>query len=252
MNTKTLRTLIGLSFIVIFYACKKGKVESPDKIVNYQIAQISGPSTFLKYIYDTTNTLVRVTGKDSDKSLACSITYEGNKVLIDYQNFTANEKWNIELDVNEKGYFTRFNDGLFMVDFMYDSTRFSDKKTRLVTSYCYDGKYKGDTLFNRAVFDENDNLTKCYSYGMQRDFVYYTDEDYTANLSTFYVETILNRFNRIIAYLPYTFGEMPKYLPKTVIEKGAYYTEYTYQKDEFGRVEVEYKNGATYNYTYLK
>ena len=252
MNTGILRVVLIVSMVIFLYSCKKDNKQSPDKIVNYQIERITGPNTFLRYIYDTTNTLIRVTGKDSDKSLACDISYEGNKVFIDYQNLTANEQWNITLEVNDKGYFTKYDDGLFKAVFVYDSSRFLDRKERLVVTYYNDGKYKGDTLFHHAVYDEIGNLTACISNHEDNEISYYTDEKYDAILSTLYVEKVLNRFNKIIAYLPYTFGEMPKYLPKVAIRKKAYYTEYKYDKDEFDRVKTEYINGAAYNYFYLK
>ena len=139
---------------------------------------------------------------------------------------------------------------MYVATFLYDAARFSDGVSRLVGSYYHDGKYKGDSLCYKMIYDDNGTLKSCSFRGEERDYEYYLDEAYDANISTQFVEVALGRFERIMAYLPYTFGPTQKYLTKTLIKTKVFYTNYKYKKDDFGRVETIYENAAGTDYYY--
>jgi hypothetical protein len=249
MNTRNIFYI--LLFSIIFLGCKKEQRNEPPKVVSYQIKTIIGSTTHLKYFYNENGLLSRVDGKDRDKSLTCEITYDLDRVYLSYDNRTAGEHWDIKLTVDSTtGYIQTFDDGMYIVAFLYDVARFSDGVSRLVGSYYHDGKYKGDSLCYNMIYDESVILKSCTFRGEERDFEYYLDETYDANISTNFVEVALGRFERIIAYLPYTFGPTQKYLPKTMIKTQVFYTNYRYQKDDFARVKTIYTNGAGTDYYY--
>ena len=249
MNTRNIFYI--LCFPVILLGCKKEQRNEPPKVVSYQIKTIIGSNTHLKYFYNEKGLLSRVDGKDRDKSLTCDIIYDLDRVYLNYDNRTAGEHWDIKLTVDSTtGYIQTFDDGMYIAKFTYDASRFRDGISRLVGSYFYDGKYKGDSVCYNMIYDENGVLNSCTFRGEDREFVYNKDESYDANISTYFVEAAIGRFDRILAYLPYTFGPTQKYLPKTLIKTKVFYTNYTYKKDEFGRVETIFENAAGTDYYY--
>ena len=249
MNTRNIFLIILLP--LLFGSCKKERRNEPPKVVSYKIKTIIGSNTHLKYFYNDLGLLSRIDGKDRDKSLTCDITYDLDRVYLNYDNRTAGEHWDIKLTVDSTtGYIQTFDDGMYIAKFTYDASRFRDGISRLVGSYFYDGKYKGDSVCYNMIYDENGVLNSCTFRGEDREFVYNKDESYDANISTYFVEAAIGRFDRILAYLPYTFGPTQKYLPKTLIKTKVFYTNYTYKKDEFGRVETIYENAAGTDYYY--
>ena len=236
---------------LLFGSCKKERRNEPPKVVSYKIKTIIGSNTHLKYFYNDLGLLSRIDGKDRDKSLTCDITYDLDRVYLSYENRTAGEFWEIKLTVDSTtGYIQTFDDGMYIASFTYDASRFSDGVSRLVGSYFYDGKFKGDSVCYNMNYDANGVLNSCTFRGEEREFIYNLDESYDANISTFFVEAAIGRFDRVLAYLPYTFGPTQKYLPKTFIKTKAFYTNYTYKKDEFGRVETIFENAAGTDYYY--
>lgn len=251
MNTRYILTLLLLSGI-LWAGCKKASRQDPPKIVSYKIELITGSNTHLRYTYNAEGLLARVDGKDRDKSLTCDITYDLDRVYLDYNNRTANEHWLATLEVDPAtGYITRFDDGMYVATFSYDSVRFQDGVSRLVASYYSGGKYEGDSLCYRMIYNPDGTLRSCWFRGESRSYEYYTDDMYESNISTVFTEAVLGRFERIVAYLPYTFGPPQQYLPKTVVSSGAFYTNYTYNKDEYGRVRQVVVNGAATDYKYM-
>lgn len=250
MNTRIF--LIFLS-LLSFAACKKENRNEPPKVVSYNISTIIGSNTHLKYYYNDQGLLSRVDGKDRDKSLTCDITYDKDRVYIYYENRTAGEIWNITLEVDSTtGYIQRFDDGMYLATFVYDAAGFSDGKQRLVASYYHDGKYKGDSLCYNMKYDAMGNLISFTYRGEDRRYEYYDDEEEEeTSISTLYTEAVLGRFERIISYLPYTFGPPQKSLVRTKVRSEAFYTNYSYKKDEFGRIVTIYENAAGTDYYYL-
>ncbi len=248
MNTRNFFIFFSL---LILLGCKKENRNEPPKVVSYNISTIIGSNTHLKYYYNEQGLLSRVDGKDRDKSLTCDITYDKDRVYINYENRTAGEKWNITLEVDSvTGYIQKFDDGMYVATFKYSSEGFDDGASRLVASYYHGGKYAGDSLCYQIVYNENGTLKSCNYRGEVRAYEYYLDEEYEANITTLYTDAVLGRFDRIITYLPYTFGPPQKYLPKTLVRSNAFYTNYAYKKDEFGRVITIYENAAGTDYSY--
>lgn len=251
MNTRHL--LIFVLWGIFFYSCKKDQRQEPPKVVKYQISKIIGSNTHLSYTYDTSGALIRVDGKDRDKSLTCDIVYDKDIVFLNYHNRTANEKWNIQLTIDpQTGYIQTYDDGMYVATFLYDSTRFADKKARLVGSYYHGGKYAGDSLCYQMQYDELGNLISCNYRGENRQYEYFLDDTVASNVTTFFADAVIGRIDRIIAFLPYSFGPQQKYLTKTVIKSFAYYTNYQYAKDEYGRISTVYENAAGTDYKYVE
>src|SRR5690606_7071361 len=112
-------------------------------------------------------------------------------------------------------------------------------------------RYEGDSLFFQTVYDTDGTLLSCSHRGEARVFEYFKDEEYDAIINTNMTDAALGRFDRIISFLPYTFGPPQKYLVKRQLTPGSFDIRYSYVKDEFGRVEQMVINGAGVNYEYL-
>ncbi|MCO5229564.1 MAG: hypothetical protein M9958_00270 [Chitinophagales bacterium] len=250
MNTRQLFYL--LLILISFSSCKKEKRNEPPAVINYNIKTIIGSSSFLKYTYNEQGYLSHIEGKDRDKSITCDVIYDKDRVYLDYFNRTANEKWWVTLEVDSvSGYIQKFDDGMYVATFIYDSVRFGDGMNRVVSSYYHGGKYQGDSLCYQMVYNANGTLKSCNFRGEERAYDYYLDQEYNSNISTFYTDAVLGRFDRIITYLPYTIGPSQKYLPKSMVRSNAFYTNFKYVKDEYGRVETIYENGAGTSFEYL-
>ncbi len=250
------KTNIVLTIVILnlFFlpGCKKEVRNEPPKVVSYQVKVIKDFNSYLKYTYNDEGFLSNVSGVDRDKSLTCDIIYDREKVYLEYNNKTADEWWYIVIEVDpETGYIQTIDDGMYVATFMYDSLRFRDNINRLVASYYHGGKYAGDSLCYQIVYDENGILESCMYKDEKREYTYYTDEEYESNISTIPTEAFWGRFDRIIAYLPYTFGPPQKYLVKTVRTSGIYYKNYSYEKDQHGRVHKIIKNGVATQYSYI-
>lgn len=253
METRAI-IIIFISFILLSVgSCKKDNRKEPPKVVSYQISKIIGSNTHLTYSYDTSGVLIRVDGKDRDKSLTCDISYDKEKVFLDYHNRTANERWNITVTVDpNSGYIQTYDDGLYLVTFVYDSTRFEDKVNRLVGSYYHGGRHAGDSLCYQMQYDPLGNLLSCMHRGENRQFEYDLSDTVQSNITTFYTDAVLGRIDRVISFLPYSLGPSQKYLVKTLIKSYAFYTNYQYDIDEFGRISKVYENAAGTDYYYLE
>ncbi|MCO5233333.1 MAG: hypothetical protein LC105_00310 [Chitinophagales bacterium] len=251
MNTRYLFLFIFIYFS--FLACKKEKRNEPPAVISYNIKTIIGSSTFLKYSYNEQGYLSHLEGKDRDKSISCDIIYDKDRVYLDYFNKTANEKWWVILEIDSvSGYIQKYDDGMYVATFLYDSLGFNDGQNRVVSSFYHGGKYKGDSLCYQISYNPNGTLKSCNFRGEVRAYDYYYDQEFSSNVITFYSDAVLGRFDRIITYLPYTFGPPQKFLPKSMVRSNAFYTNFKYDKDEYGRVKTIFENGAGTSYEYME
>jgi hypothetical protein len=245
-------TLVLLAFTLIA-GCTKSDQKEPPKVVSYKIRLITGPNTFIRYTYNQQGLLVNVDGVDRAKSITADIYYEGENVRIDYRNRTANEIWDIKMKIDPNtGYILNYDDGIYTASFNYDSVIFADGVKRLVSSFYTGGRYNGDTLFYNVVYDTDGTLLRCTHRGEVREFEYYKDQVYDAIINTNFPEACLGRFERIIGYLPYTFGPPQRYLVKRQNTPGLYDIRFSYKKDEFQRVKQVIVNGVATSYEYLE
>jgi hypothetical protein len=253
LKSVALKCLIFLSVILFaINGCGKSDSKEPPKVVSYKIKLITGPATYIRYSYNDLGLLSYVDGVDRDKSITAFIYYEGETVRIDYRNRTADEIWNIVMKVDtDKGYILEYDDGIYTASFKYDSVVFADGVKRLVSSAYTGGRYEGDSLFYSVVYDNDGTLLQCSHRGETRIFEYYKDQEYDAIINTNFPEAALGRFERIIGYLPYTFGPPQKYLVKRQLTPGLYDIRYSYVKDEFNRVDKVVVNGVSTAYEYL-
>lgn len=252
VNTWIKRSWIALA-VILLAGCGKSDQKEPPKVVSYKIRQITGPNTFIRYSYNEQGLLVNVDGVDRAKSITADIYYEGENVRIDYRNRTANEVWDIRMKIDPNtGYILSYDDGIYTATFNYDSAQFADGVKRLVSSFYTGGRYEGDTLFYNAVYASDGTLLSCTHRGEVREFDYYKDQVYEAIINTNFIEAALDRFERIIGYLPYTFGPPQRYLVRRQNTPGLYDIRYSYKKDEFDRVKQIIVNGVATNYEYLE
>lgn len=243
--------------ILTISACKKEKGEDPPGVVSYKVKIFYGVETYINYVYDPlSGFLRRVHGVDRGKSINCDIRYEGNKIFAVYDNYTAAEKYNIEMDVNpSNGFITKYKDELFEIVFNYDSLS-GDKRGNLLSSVIVGGRWAGDTLFKNPVYDENGLLLQCDIYRVATEykrkmaFSYYFDQKYEAVINSNFIDMALGRFDRIFHFLPYTFGPPQNYLVKRETIVNYTQTDFNYVKDESGRVKYMYINGATHEVFY--
>lgn len=242
-----------LSLCICLYACKKdNQQEDPPIIVSYKVKTIKGQATYLKYTYNEEGLLIKVDGKDRDKSLTCNITYDKEKVYLDYNNRTAEEWWYVTIEVDPiSGYIKTIDDGMYTATFVYDSLRFKDKVSRLVASYYHAGKYEGDSLSYGIQYNESGLLSSCVYKGENRRFEYYSGQELESNVSTVLVENFWGRFDKIISYLPYTFGPPQKFLVKTQVTSESFYKNFDYEIDEYDRVRKMRSNGVETEYIYM-
>jgi hypothetical protein len=242
-----------LLLALLTLSCGKDNRKDPPKLVSYKIRLITGSNTFIRYSYNANGLLSLVDGVDRAKGITANITYDLDRVSIDYRNRTANETWLIKMRIDpETGYILDYDDGLYIASFTYDSVRFSDGVKRLVSSYYTAGRYEGDSLFFSSVYDTDGTLLSCSHRGETRVFEYFKDVEYDAVVNTNIAEAALGRFERIIGYLPYTFGPPQKYLIKRQNTPGSFDFRYSYVKDDFGRVKQMVLNGAAVTFEYLE
>lgn len=238
--------------LTVIIACKKDSRQTPNQVVSYQVQNIIAPNTYLKYSYNELGFLSRVEGKDSDKSIYCDITYDKERMHLEYENRTADEKWDIHILVDPStGYILSIDDGMYVASFTYDSTRFTDGMSRLVGSYYHGGKYKGDSLSYNIQYDDRGNLISSVYKGEKRDYIYDLNVEVESNVSSILVQAFWGRFDKIISYLPYTFGPPQKYLLKQQVSANTFYKSFEYVLDEHGRVKSVTQNGAVTTYVYL-
>jgi hypothetical protein len=234
-------------------SCKKDNRKDPPKLVSYKIRLITGSNTYINYFYNDAGLLSVVDGVDRAKGITANITYDLDRVVIDYRNRTANEVWLIKMRIDpETGYILEYDDGLYIASFKYDSLIFEDGVKRLVSSHYSGGRYEGDSLFFQTVYDTDGTLLSCSHRGEVREFEYFKDVEYESIINTNFPEAALGRFERIIGYLPYTFGPPQKYLVKRQRTPGSFDFRYSYVKDEFGRVKQMVLNGAAVTFNYLE
>lgn len=247
----TLLFLISLMGFFTAISCSKDTRKDPPKLVSYKIKRLVSDATYLNYNYNELGLLSNVNGIDRDKSITADIIYDLDRVQINYRNRTANENWTIKLKIDQtSGYILEYEDEIYVASFNYDSLIFEDGVKRLVNSYYSGGRYLGDSLFFQTVYDEDGTLLSCTHRAEKRVFEYYKDVEYDAIINTNFPEAALGRFERIIGYLPYTFGPPQKYLVKRQLTPGSFDIRYSYTKDEFGRVRQVIVNGAANNYEY--
>lgn len=241
-----------LLVVLLMAGCGKEGGKEPPKNVSYKIRLITGPNTFIRYNYNSEGLLSNVEGVDRSKSITANINYNFEQVVIDYRNRTANEDWRIVMKIDPAtGYILEYDDGLYIASFNYDSIIFPDGVKRLVSSFYTGGRYNGDTLFFNTVYDTDGTLLSCIHRGEVREFEYFKDVEYEAIINTNFMEAALGRFERIIGYLPYTFGPPQKYLVRRQRTPGSFDIRYSYVKDEFGRVSQMVINGAANTFEYL-
>lgn len=246
------RIVFILAFCICFYACKKDHRQEPPKVVSYKVKTIKGQATYLRYFYNEDGLLSKVDGKDRDKSLTCEITYDKEKVYLDYNNRTADEWWQVVIEVDPiSGYIKTIDDGMYAATFVYDSLRFKDKVSRMVGSYYHAGKLKGDSLCYGIQYNEDGMLSSCIYKGESRRFNYFSEYELEANVSTVLVENFWGRFDKIISYLSYTFGPPQKHLVKQQVSSEAFYKDFRYVVDDHDRVEKMYLNGVETEFIYM-
>lgn len=244
---------MALFVLTFLAACGKSEQKEPPKVVSYKIRLITGPNTFIRYTYNQQGLLANVDGVDRAKSITADIFYEGENVRIDYRNRTANEVWDIRMKIDPNtGYILNYDDGIYTATFNYDSVIFADGVKRLVSSFYTGGRYNGDTLFYNVVYDTDGTLLRCSHRGEVREFEYYKDKVYDAIINTNFLEASLGRFERIIGYMPYTFGPPQRYLVRRQNTPGLYDIRFSYNKDEFERVKQVIVNGVATTYEYLE
>lgn len=250
--------ILLIAFALLSNGCKKDKEkENPPGVVSYKIKVVTGTETYINYKYDpVSGNLNRIYGVDRGKSFNCDFTYLGNKVFARYENYTAAEIFNIELEVNlSNGFITRYKDELFDIVFNYD-TLSADKRGNLLSSVIVGGRWAGDTLFKNPVYNDKGLLLSCDIYRVATDYkrkmayTYFTDTEYEAVINTNFVDMAVGRFDKLLGYLPYTFGPPQYYLVKRESIVGYTQFEYDYEKEASGRVKIMYIDRETNEFFY--